>query len=414
MIRFSRSLSGLVVLGGLVASTTMFVACASGELRTARGDEEVTTPPPPLPTSELGAPDAAPDADGGFETCASVAVEAKREQLPVDIIWIVDNSASMAPAVAEVQAGLNSFATLVGSKGLDYKVVMLSLRGTAPAGSLYPVCIPPPLGGDACGNTPLFFHAPINISSTQPLEQILGSMDQTQGYTQGAARGSIPWKQELRPNATKSFVLVTDDNSRFPAFSFENFPGGDSPYTSGLVLPVGLLHPSRGGAFKGYSFSAIFGTGSKIDPSIRCTYPDGSKPAASGSEYTTLIAKTGGARAEICSGNAAWGPFFDAVATAVKATSRVACELPMPAPDGGTVDPGLVNVRVTDGSKPPFTVPAVKDEAACAGGEGWYYDASPPTKVLLCPTSCEAAQAKGATAELPKVEVLFGCATVVR
>jgi hypothetical protein len=255
----------------------------------------------------------------------------------------------------------------------------------------------------------------MDVLSTQPLEQILGSLDQTQGYTEGTARGSIPWSQELRPKATKSFVLVTDDNSRFPEFSFENFPGGDSPYTSGLVLPVGLLHPARGGAFKGYSFSAIYGWGSASDPSIRCTYPDGSKPTTSGSEYTALIQKTGGARAQICAGSAAWGPFFDAVATAVQATARVACDLPIPKPASGTLDPSLVNVRVSDGTNAPLTVPRVKDESACAGADGWYYDApTMPSKVLLCPHSCDAAQAKGPGTKLPKVEVLFGCETIVR
>ena len=38
----------------------------------------------------------------------------------------------MQPAVAEVQAGLNAFASLVDVKGIDYKVVMLSKRGTTP------------------------------------------------------------------------------------------------------------------------------------------------------------------------------------------------------------------------------------------------------------------------------------------
>jgi hypothetical protein len=252
------------------------------------------------------------------------------------------------------------------------------------------------------------------VQSTQPLEQILGSLDQTQGYTMGTARGSEPWAQALRPKATKSFVLVTDDNSRFPGVSFEGFPGGDNPNTGGLVLPPGILHPSRNGAFKGYSFSALYGWGSTADPSIRCTYPDNSKPTASGSEYTALVQKTGGARAQICDGSPAWGPFFDAVATAVVATARVACELPIPTADAGTVDPDLVNVQVTDGTKPALAVPRVKDESACAGLDGWYYDVpTAPKTVLLCPRSCEGAQSKGGT-KIPKVEVLFGCQTIVR
>jgi hypothetical protein len=412
----ARATAVAILLSGLAA----FVACASDDTAT-RSFESVETPEaaaPPPPTDFKGDASIPDAADAGFQTCASAAIEAKREQLPVDIIWVVDNSSSMAPAVAEVQAGLNTFASLVGTRGLDYRVVLLSLRGTAPTtvgGKMrYPVCVPPPLGGADCADSPLFTHAAVDIQSTQPLEQILGTLDQTQGYTAGNARGGEPWAQALRANATKSFVMVTDDNSRFPGVSFEGFPGGDNPYTGGLVLPPGILHPSRGGAFKDYVFSGLYGWGTIVDPSIRCTYPDNSKPTASGSEYTALIQKTGGVRAKICDGSAAWGTFFDDVATAVVKTARVACELALPTAEAGAVDPALVNVRVTDGVKPPVNVPRVTGEPACAGLDGWYYDApTAPTKVILCPRSCEGAQSHGGT-KLPKVEVLLGCAAIVR
>ena len=411
------------VVASLLSGLASFAACASDDTATRSFEStdgpETSTPIAPPPTDLRG--DASiPDAsEAGFATCASAAIEAKREQLPVDIIWVVDNSSSMAPAVAEVQAGLNTFAALVGTKGLDYHVVLLSLRGTAPltvsgGKTRYPVCVPPPLGGADCADTALFTHAAVDIQSTQPLEQILGTLDQTTGYTAGFARGGEPWAQALRANATKSIVMVTDDNSRFPGVSFEGFPGGDNPYTGGLVLPVGILHPNRGGAWKDYVFSGIYGWGTLVDPSIRCTYPDTTKPTASGSEYTALVQKTGGTRAKLCDGSAAWGPFFDDVATAVVKTARVACELDIPSADAGTVDPSLVNVRVTDGVKPALNVPRVTGEPACQGLDGWYYDApTTPTKVILCPKSCEGAQSHGGT-KLPKVEVLFGCATLVR
>jgi hypothetical protein len=378
---------------------------------------EASAPPTPTgPPTPIFAPDAGLDAsDGGFVSCAGTAIEAKRAPLPVDIVFMVDNSASMAPAVAEVQAGINAFAQRIGSRGIDYRVIMLSLRGTAPTtvgGSVrYPICVPPPLGGPDCGNGPTFFHAPMDVYSTQTLEQLLGTLDQTQGYTQGQARGSVPWSQELRKEATKSIVLVTDDNSRFPGVSFEGFPGGPSPYTNGLVLPVGLLHPARANAWKGYLFHGIYGWGSTADPSIRCTYSDGSKPPTSGSEYSALVARTGGARAQLCDGPAAWGPFFDAVATAVVAN---ACETPMPVPEAGVVDPERVNVVVTGGDGVARTVPRVAASGDCGAAEGWHYDAPlAPTKVVLCPASCESAQSSTASRP-PKLEVLLGCASIVR
>ena len=420
---FSRFRLSLSVLVGLAVVGPF--ACSQSGGRPGfewAGDEagapEIDDTPEPNgfgPSSDAGPDDSG---DASFVTCAATAVEAERERLPVDIIWMVDNSSSMAPAVAEVQAGLNAFANLIDSKGIDYKVVMLSKRGSTPTSNRHPICIPPPLGTADCGNGPRFFHASLDVRSTQPLEQFLCTLDQTPLYGQGEEYGSEPWSQELRPNATKSIVVVTDDNSRFSANDFEMFNGGKNPFNGSpsnpRSLPPGILHPSRGNQFKGYVFSGIYGWGSLTEPSTRCTYPNKTQPTASGAVYTDLVNKTGGVRAKICDGAAAWATFFDSVAEAVVSTSRVACDLEIPQADAGILDPEAVNVRVSDGTNPAVVVPRVANEAACGGTAGWYYDdAKSPSKVLLCPLSCEDAQSKGSDTP-PKIEVLFGCQSVVR
>jgi len=351
--------------------------------------------------------------------CATATEEAKPEKLPVDIIWIVDNSVSMAPAVAEVTKGLNAFATVVGGKSLDYKVIMLSIRSkTSPvtvAGSLrYPVCIPPPLAGDTdCGNGPRFFQSSIDIKSTQPLEQFLGTLAQTSCYKLGEARGGEPWASALRPTATKTIVIVTDDNSRLSVTDFETFPGGTNPFNS-CTLPPGILDKSWKGLFDGYLFSGIYGWGSTTDSAVRCKYTDGTSPPSSGSVYTALVAKTGGVRAKLCDGSAAWGPFFDAVATAVVKSAKLSCELPIPKPSSGTLDPSAVNVvLVTSAGK--TLIPKVAGATACGTGDGWYYDNdTAPTKVILCPGACAKADAAVSSTGGGKIEVLFGCKTIVK
>ncbi|EYF07301.1 hypothetical protein [Chondromyces apiculatus] len=359
------------------------------------------------------------DADSGDpplepdSACAAAAEEATATALPVDIIWMVDNSSSMATSVQQVRLGLNAFANLIAAKSLDYRVIMLSLRGKTQQGNLHPICIPQPLAGDDnCGNSPRFFHSNMNIYSTQPLEQFLGTLAQTNGYQLGQQRGGEPWASQLRPEATKTIVVVTDDNARLSATQFENFPGGQNPYNS-LTLPPGILHPSWNGLFNDYVFSALYGWGSDNDPSERCHFPDASQPASSGPTYTTLVNSRHGVRAKICDGQAAWQPFFDAVAQAVIQTAQLSCNVTIPTPSSGTIDPTKVNVAFSDGDT-QTVLNHVPNAAACGTGASWYYDDPVnPTQVILCPQACDDAQLSIGPGKTGKIEVLFGCATII-
>lgn len=364
--------------------------------------------------------------DGGFDpdaACATTTEAAQVTKLPVDIIWMVDNSASMKPAVDQVNQGLNDFAALIAGKNLDYRVIMLSLIGKSPVTSggstLYPICIPPPLAGDSnCGNGTSFFQVTVDIKSTQPLEQFLGTLGQTAGYLAGDARGSQPWKQWLRPEATKTIVVVTDDNSRLVANDFEHFAGGQDPApgaSTSLFLPPGILDPSWNDLFKDYTFDALYGWGSDTDPSVKCSYPGGGTPPASGQTYTDLVTKTNGVRAKICDGATAWGPFFDEVAQAVSKASKINCQVAIPQPEAGTLDPGKINVALDNGS--PQLLYKVKDAGACDATGGWYYDNdAAPTQVILCPASCDAAQQAVQNSDGGSVSlgVQFGCTTIVK
>ena len=394
------------------------------------------------PGRDVGTPgDASGDAamdvgvDGGSDvpfpdvpfdaTCAAVQVEADVANQPVDIIYVVDNSTSMQPAIENVQAGLNDFASRVAASGLDYRVIMLSLRGRGEASSRFRVCIPPPLSGDTnCGDGPQFFQVNVDIRSTQPVEQILGTLGQTAGYLETDDRGSAPWLPLLRPEATKTIVVVTDDNSRTCAdmscdggdapltpTSLEDYPGGGNPFSSRELGP-GLLRPEYGSLFEGYTFNGIYGWGDDGNPEARCMFPGGETPPSSGPTYTALVARTGGVRAQICqqASSSAWATFFEAIANRVVETARLSCEieLPMP-PDGMTLDPTKVNVVLNaDGSTTDyFKVPSASE---CGAEGGWYYDnEDSPTEVILCPTSCDDAQLQLRDAGSAEIGLRFGC-----
>ncbi len=362
--------------------------------------------------------------------CAIATESAVVDLRPVDIIFVVDNSASMEPAIVQVQAGLNDFADRIGDGLLDFSVIMLSLRGTS-GGDRFPVCIPPPLAGDgSCGDGPRFHHVSVDIRSTQPVEQILGTLGQTNGYTSESARGSEPWRSLLRDDSTKTLVVVTDDNARTCAVSggatcdggdpvltetsLEDFPGGGNPF-NGNDLGPGLLNAEYGTLFEGYTFNAIYGWGSESDPDVLCTFPGGSEPDSSGPTYTTLVARTGGVRAQICdqADSAAWDTFLGAVATRVEETARINCEIELPdPPDGMMLNPNQVNVIFSAGATSrPFG--KVAGEAECGAAGGWYYDDDrEPTTVILCPSSCDEAQDELRESGEAGIGVAFGCDTV--
>lgn len=387
--------------------------------------------PPPV---DGGPPTDAPivfDPDAG---CAMGSSQVDVQRRPVDIIWVVDNSSSMAPAIEQVQTGLNAFAANIAARDLDYRVIMLSLRGRGEVTSptRYRVCIPPPLSGDtACGDGARFFQVELDVTSTKPIEQFLGTLAQTTGYTEGAADGSPPWRDLLRDDATKTIVFVTDDNARTcdPAHSngancqasdppitftsLEDFPGPAGNPFSSTTLGPGLLTGAYGTLFEGYTFNAIYGWGSESDPDVICAYPDGSSPPAAGHTYTTLVQRTGGVRAKICDGATAWGPFFDAVASTVAETSRIQCEVAMPAPPEGTVlDPRRVNVQIR-GASGSTTIPYAGSADACDPTlGGWHYDdADAPTRVILCPSTCEFAREETADTS-GGLDVVFGCQSI--
>lgn len=405
------------------ARRSLFLVLAAALALGACSTRSPGTPTPPLPDADvfmdmgsdpdLGSVDATrPPSDMPFDpdmACTSATAAAVLERLPADIIWVVDNSSSMDQEIENVKAGINAFAGFIEMSGIDYRVIMLSKRGVGASGTRYSICVPPPLAGDAaCGNGPRFFHSSIDILSTQPLEQILGTLGQTTGYGPTDSRGGEPWRDWLRPEASKTFVVVTDDNARLSATNFEHFRGPPpatewhNPATTSpsLFLPPGILEPEWGGLFDGYKMSAIYG--------YMCATGD------PGPTYTELVTATGGVRADICAAPSTWGPFFEAIATEVVRTTRISCDLAVPPPpDGLMFSPGRVNVEVRTASGATPLRKTVGGLAGCAAvPEGWYYDDdAAPTRVILCPAACDLAQGAAGASDT-SVQIQFGCETI--
>jgi hypothetical protein len=88
--------------------------------------------------------------------------------------------------------------------------------------------------------------------------------------------------------------------------------------------------------------------------------------------------------------------------------SALACDYAIPPPSSGEIDYDAVNVTFREGSAKTetFYYVGTADDCQLSASGAWYYDdANSPTKVVLCPQTCERVSA----ASDGKMAVAFGC-----
>ncbi|MET0390660.1 MAG: hypothetical protein ABW321_32105 [Polyangiales bacterium] len=320
-----------------------------------------------------------PNAGG---SCAAISQQAQNRLAPADIIIAVDNSGSMSEEIAFVRDELNAFSQAVVASGVDVRIILISASDTPP-GAAPPadgdedsdegdedsngICIAPPLGSGSCPRDsafPSYLHVPTEVSSHDALALIVDTFPR--------------WRDQLRPNATKTFVVVTDDDSDLSAAAF----------TQGVArLP--------GGLFPQWSFSGIY------------CFSECPESAAVGRVYTQLVQQSGGIAGDLCQQD--FAPVFAALAEQVVAMVGLDCAWQIPPPPRGEVfNRDQVNVQYTSGAGVPTSLLRVSDEIACAAHSGWYYDdPAAPREIRACPASCAALQSDFSA----EIDVLFGCDT---
>ncbi len=91
------------------------------------------------------------------------------------------------------------------------------------------------------------------------------------------------------------------------------------------------------------------------------------------------------------------------------------CDYTIPPPNGGTQDFGKVNVEYTTGAGTKNILGYKMSMAMCGADGGWYYDVDPangiPTKIIVCPSTCDALKADTGAA---KLDILLGCKTIIK
>jgi hypothetical protein len=312
-----------------------------------------------------------PDADGSdgrsvTQGCAATRATADDVTIvvPADIIIAIDSSGSMDEEIIFVQTQMNAFSQQISAAGIDARVILI--------GDPQAICIGAPLGSGTCPNDtklPGYVHIPTEVGSNDGLNIIIQTFPQ--------------WRQHLRPDASKSIFIVTDDDAT------------DGPNNSAAAFRANFtaLDPVM---LAKWTFNGVY------------CFTECPDAAEIGRVYIDLVAATAGVGGDLCLQD--FKPVFDALAKKIITTSgtKITCDWPLPPPPAGKTFAGdLVEVRRSSDAG-TNTIPKVNSAMDCAQG-GWHFDNNfNPTKILACPSTCTQMQSQPGG----QIDVAYGCESV--
>jgi hypothetical protein len=454
MRKLAGELKTILVFGHVLClafgcSTTPESSNAVDRGRGNNGDHDASTGPKATGTGGSGGPGInLPDGgttDAGNGVCASVTQRAQRTREPVDIIFMIDNSESMADKIASVRQRINKdFVDIISASGVDYRVIMLSRYGKTDDNM---VCIPAPLGGTDCSspdsqplkNGARYFQYSVEIASLDGWCKMIDSFSRPDEFDYTDYYPSVPqrrpwtplaptgWREYLRPKTFKSFVLITDDDLTCNTFAdnpdldvkpraYDAFYADAHAAAAKFDATLLKMAPEFFGTKdkRNYRVHSIVGLDAKgtvpaTEPLITgtCGTSDGA-----GLGHQALSMLTGGLRYPICRYDD-YREVFNTLATDTIETAQLSCDWAIPPPPTETVfDSTKVNVEYKPGNGAASEVlPNVASEGDCGSGDGWFYnDNAAPTRINACPKTCTALKADPAGT----VDIAFGCTTIVR
>ena len=383
--------------------------------------------PPASPAISVDA--AAPPASG---TCAAEVRQAGR--LPVDLLFVVDKSQSMDLPV--------------GMAGSQWDLVREALMKFVTA----------PQSAELGVGLQLFPLVPKNVVCTQDTDCALNEPCQARAHCSGTGRPCAnPGQPCSAGNAgdlctqiprtchTRGFPQC-DGNYADPVVPVTPLPAGREPFATRLMYtqpggqtPIGpavrggLAHlrgrlqadPGRRAALvlatDGYplgcpeqipDIATIVAGGQQGSPSIS-TFVIGVFSGDVGRAQATFdeLARAGGTgQSIILEPNADLSAQFLAALEKIRETV-LPCEFAIPAPQGGLLDFGRVNVRWKSAAAMEDVLYVERADRCDATRGGWYYDVSPgqgaPSRVVVCEATCQRFKAEQAAT----VEISFGCQT---
>jgi hypothetical protein len=333
--------------------------------------------------------------------CASESVALARLSPPIDIIIAVDNSSSMEDEARAVEANLNGkLAAVLDENRVDYRLILVS-EHREPTTRDAALCILAPLSAlaecpsDAPGPSERFFQYSTEVGSDS-FEVLLESLTGEREDDFDLAPGG--WSEWLRPEASKVFIGITDDDGDTTALEFSASLTSLAPEQFGT-------DPSR----LGFVWHSIVGVAERpvvLDPyvpsdPIEESECDGDVSNA-GTTYQDLSRLTGGLRFPICALES-YGAMFERVASDGLRSSRGSCDFALPTPPPGSaleLNQLALSYRPSSGGEARL-FGQVRDPLACKP-DAFLLDAS---GVHLCADACDEVSRDAAGS----VEAVFTC-----
>ncbi|WP_437671635.1 hypothetical protein [Sorangium sp. So ce131] len=353
--------------------------------------------------------------------CVATVAEATLTKRPVDIVFMIDNSPSMADEIISVQNNINdSFAAIIGESGIDYRVIMLAHHGDPRVDDS--VCVGAPLSSATCDpvpsqpghNPPHFYHYSLENRSHDAICNLLGTYNG--GLPDDFGFAPLGWSEWVRPESLKVFVVITDDNvgcqtTHLPRNLYiddERLPWEEVAATFEDLLFK--LQPAVFGdaTARNYVFHSIIGL-HENDPATDAYPPEGDivletcgTAVRPGTGYQSLSQRTGGLRFPLCQ-TSSYDVVFQAIAEGVISGAEVACEFEIPAsPPGEVIDLSTVVVQYTPGAGGEArSFDQVAGLDACQT-DAFYIEND---TIKLCEDACLSVQSDPTA----HIDVLYGC-----
>jgi len=365
-------------------------------------------------------------------TCRTIRAGTLAEKRKIDIIMTVDQSASMADEIHAIESSINNgLNKQLEQHALDFRVTLLAYYGSSQrrttkvipmfnglSEDFWPICIAPPLGGNACDLNPLMVDVnkdgvfDLKVTTPQPstrfvhLNEPIDSdvlLDATKYAYNVSNRypdAKTGWSGRLRSDALPVFLVFSDDEGVMTADQFENWLFSDPKHHFGTAAQR---------RYKFYSITGVLHRNDANDPwlptedvQVGCN-----RFSQTNSAYQDLSRRSGSLRFSLCQEPAKldFERAFKVIGEQLNEHSVIRCEYNVPSPPAGkSLDLDAVRAVHKGADGVQHTLTRRSSAGDCKTHEGFYVDNN---RVKLCPTTCSTLT----KAEDIGLVVDFGCET---